>query len=196
MEHMHFQQTHLPFWPRNSAIGGRKNDIFAQILGNHVAGNVLRRTIQHTCLQNADVDATSSMWLSAKDCPGDLLAPVIAHAIRQSVVSMLAKRRGIASNSSVSFTWDTLASLTLESASWTTWPQDMHCMNASPGIWQSRATARMNTRFSLAWQANGMLKSFVSYFEWAEGSLVVPLLYFGRSKGTGQWASSIHVNTP
>ena len=91
MEHMHFQQTHLPFWPRNSAIGGRKNDIFAQILGNRVAGNVLRRTIQHTCLQNADVDATSSMWLSAKDCPGDLLAPVIAHAIRQSVVSMLAK---------------------------------------------------------------------------------------------------------
>ena len=36
--------------------------------------------------------------------------------------------------------------------------------------------------FSLAWQANGMLESFVSGFQWAEGSLVV-FFCFGRSKG-------------
>ena len=174
---MHFQQTHLPFWPRNSAIGGRKNYILAQILGNHVAGNVLHRTIQHTFLQNADVDAISRMWLSAKDCPGDLLAPVIAHAIRQSVVSMLAKGE------------ESPATPLCHSPEtrWPVWrwsrhhgPQDMHCTNASPGIWQSRAAARMKTRFSLAWQANGMLKSFVSYFEWAEGSLVVPSSLFWK----------------
>ena len=179
MEHMHFQRTHLPFWPRNSAIGGRENDIFAQILGNHAAGNVLRRTIQHTFLQNADVDAISRMWLSAKDCPGDLPAPVSAHAIQQSVVSTLAKGEESPATP-LCHSPETLAILTLESASWTTWPQDMHCTNASPGIWQSRATARMNTRFSLAWQANGMLKSFVSYFEWAEGSLVVPSSLFWK----------------
>ena len=86
----------------------------------------------------------------------------------------------MASNSSVEFTWDTLADLTLQAASWTT--NYMHCKNASPGIWQSRATARTKTRFSLAWQANGMLESFVSGFEWAKSSRVV-FLCFGRSKG-------------
>jgi len=59
VEHTDNQQAHLPFWPRNAAIGGRQNDIVAQIFGNCIALNVLRRTIQHTLWQNADVDAIS-----------------------------------------------------------------------------------------------------------------------------------------
>ena len=61
MEHADIQQAHLPFWPGNAAIRGRKNNIVAQIFGNCIAGNVLRRTIQHTLWlwQNADVDAIS-----------------------------------------------------------------------------------------------------------------------------------------
>ena len=62
----------------------------------------------------------------------------------------------------------------------------MHCKNASPGIWHSRATARMQTMFSLAWQANGMLESFVSGFQWAEGSLVVFFFVLGEVKAM-QW---------
>ena len=78
MEHTHFQQTHLSFWSRNAAICGRKNNVLAQVFSNRVAGNVLRRTIQHTLYKNADadVDGISHMWLSAKDCPGGLPAPV------------------------------------------------------------------------------------------------------------------------
>ena len=48
MEHADIQQAHLSCWRRNPAIGGRENDIAAQIFGNRVAGKVLRRTIQHT----------------------------------------------------------------------------------------------------------------------------------------------------
>ena len=40
--------------------------------------------------------------------------------------------------------------------------------------------------FSLAWQANGMLESFVSGFQWAEGSLVVFFFVLGEVKAM-QW---------
>ena len=59
VEHTVIQQAHLPVWPRNAAIGGGENDIVAQIFGNWIAGHVLHRTIQHTFLQDADVDAIS-----------------------------------------------------------------------------------------------------------------------------------------
>ena len=148
-----------------------------------IAGNVLRR-------QSNIHFGKMRMWMPLvprsfppKDCLGDLQA--LKRRFSRSHVRLLVlvvtksrtckrlmrrfnawNRWGIASNSSVEFTWDTLADLTLQPASWTT--NYMHCKNASPGIWQSRATARMKTRFSLAWQAHGMLESFVRGFEWAE----------------------------
>ena len=55
----------------------------------------------------------------------------------------------------------------------------MHCKNASPGIWKSRATARNENEVFLGMAGKWDARIYCPRFEWAEFSLVV----FGRSKG-------------
>ena len=136
MEHADIQQAHLSCWRRNPAIGGRENDIAAQIFGNRVAGKVLRRTIQHTFLQNANVDAISSMWLSAKAGPGDLPAPAVAHASQKSVVSTLQKDSGSPATrpcNSPETRWPVIFGVGIPDHK-TCIAGNMHCKNANPGI--------------------------------------------------------------